>query len=105
MTKTIGKKTSAETWLDSLDPATTPARDGRHLREIGWALTALEQAETDLHSRGGGRAGGRRLLGSHRARPGHLPAGRAPEIRSPNQTAPRSRRTSAPRRPHRAERY
>ena len=50
MTKTIGKKTSAETWLDGLDPATTPARDGRHLREIGRALTALEQAEIDLHS-------------------------------------------------------
>ena len=50
MTKTIGKKTSAETWLDSLDPATTPARDGRHLREIGRALTALEQAETNLHA-------------------------------------------------------
>jgi hypothetical protein len=50
MTKTIGKKTTAETWLDSLDPATTPARDGRQLREIGRALTALEQAETDLHT-------------------------------------------------------
>lgn len=48
MTKTIGKKTSAETWLDTLDPATTPARDGRHLREIGRALTALEQSEIDL---------------------------------------------------------
>lgn len=49
MTKTISK-TNAETWLDSLDPATTPARDGRHLREIGRALTALEQAETNLHN-------------------------------------------------------
>lgn len=48
MTKTIGKETSAETWLDTLDPATTPARDGRHLREIGRALTALEQSEIDL---------------------------------------------------------
>ena len=48
MTKTIGKKTSAETWLNTLDPATTPARDGRHLREIGRALTALEQSEIDL---------------------------------------------------------
>jgi hypothetical protein len=50
MTKTIGTKTSAETWLDGLDPATTAARGGRHLREIGRALTALEQAEIDLRS-------------------------------------------------------
>jgi hypothetical protein len=50
VTKTIGKKASAETWLDGLDLATSPARDERHLREIGRALTALEQAEIDLHS-------------------------------------------------------
>ena len=50
MTKTIGDKTSAELWLDSLDPATIPARDGRHLREVGRALTALEKAETDVHA-------------------------------------------------------
>lgn len=48
MAKTISE-TSAETWLDSLAPATTPARDGRHLREIGRALSALEQADADLH--------------------------------------------------------
>ncbi|MGV8966390.1 MAG: hypothetical protein ACOH2F_08930 [Cellulomonas sp.] len=59
MTKTIGKKTSAETWVDTLDPATTPARDGRHLREIGRALTALEQSEIDLRDAvGAARAAG-----------------------------------------------
>lgn len=46
MARTISK-TSAETRLDSLDPATSLPWDGRHLREIGRALTALEQAETD----------------------------------------------------------
>lgn len=40
--------TDAEDWLDSLDPATAPSRDGRHLRAIGAALTALEQAQANL---------------------------------------------------------
>ena len=64
MTKTIGKKTSAETWLDTLDPATTPARDGRHLREIGRALTALERSEIDLREavEAARAAGDRRLV-------------------------------------------
>ena len=58
MAKTISN-TSAKTWLDSLDPATTPSRDGRHLREIGRALTALEQADTDLrHAVEAARAAG-----------------------------------------------
>ncbi len=40
--------TSTERWLDGLDPATTPARDGRHLRAIGIALAAAEEAEVRL---------------------------------------------------------
>lgn len=41
-------KTDVEEWLDTLDPATTPAKDARHLREIGQALTNLEDAERAL---------------------------------------------------------
>ena len=51
MTKTMpDTKTSAERMLDELEPATHPARDGRHLRKIGAALTALEQAEDNLRA-------------------------------------------------------
>lgn len=41
-------KTDVEEWLDTLDPETTPGRDARHLREVGKALTALEEAEKNL---------------------------------------------------------
>lgn len=41
-------KSSVEEWLDTLDPQTTPARDARHLRAIGQALTNLEDAEQAL---------------------------------------------------------
>lgn len=37
-----------EQWLDGLDPATTPGRDGKHLRKIGMALTDVEAAEQRL---------------------------------------------------------
>ncbi|MGH8962204.1 MAG: sigma-70 family RNA polymerase sigma factor [Jatrophihabitantaceae bacterium] len=39
----------AESWLDSLDPGTTPAEDPSDLRRIGLALRALadEQREVD----------------------------------------------------------
>ena len=36
--------------LDHLDPATHPARDARHLRHIGAALTAVELAEDNLRA-------------------------------------------------------
>lgn len=39
------QQTDVEAWLDSIDPATTPARDARHLRAIGSALTDLEGIE------------------------------------------------------------
>ena len=48
MTKTTSKQ-SVEEWLDSLDPSTMVVRDGRHMREIWAARTALEAAETRLH--------------------------------------------------------
>jgi len=38
-------KTEVEDWLDALDPKTVPARDGRHLRAVGQAVTDLEAAE------------------------------------------------------------
>ncbi len=41
-------KSDVEGWLDTLDPATTPAKDARHLREIGQALANLEDAERAL---------------------------------------------------------
>lgn len=43
-------RTADEAWIDELDPSTTPLRDGRHLRRIGDALTALENAEEALHT-------------------------------------------------------
>lgn len=41
---------AAEAWLDSLDPAETPADDPRDLRRVGLAQRALEDAERDLHA-------------------------------------------------------
>lgn len=41
-------KTDVEEWLDTLDPSATPAKDARHLREIGQALSNLEEAEQAL---------------------------------------------------------
>ncbi|RFA11257.1 hypothetical protein B7R54_12265 [Subtercola boreus] len=38
-------RTAGEAWLDQLDPASTPLKDGRHLRTIGNALSALDDAE------------------------------------------------------------
>jgi hypothetical protein len=38
----------AEAWLDSLDPAETPAEDPRDLRRIGLALADVAKAERDL---------------------------------------------------------
>lgn len=38
----------ADAWLDSLDPATTPAEDTADLRRIGQALRKIAGAETDL---------------------------------------------------------
>lgn len=38
----------AEAWLDSLDPAETPAEDPRDLRRIGLALADVAKAEGDL---------------------------------------------------------
>lgn len=38
----------AEKWLDSLDPATTPAEDPADLRRIGHALAGLSVAEREL---------------------------------------------------------
>jgi hypothetical protein len=37
-----------EAWLDSLDPATTPAEDPADLRRIGIALTHLADDEREL---------------------------------------------------------
>ncbi|GAB3042587.1 hypothetical protein GCM10027052_25850 [Parafrigoribacterium mesophilum] len=41
-------KADVERWLDGIDPNTDPGRDGHHLRAIGAALTALEEAEDAL---------------------------------------------------------
>ncbi|WP_163544741.1 hypothetical protein [Occultella kanbiaonis] len=49
MTKTSAKD-NVEEWLDSLDPATAPARDGRHLRAISTARKALAEAEASLQA-------------------------------------------------------
>jgi len=38
----------AEAWLDSLDPATTPAEDAADLRRVGLALRGAAAAETEL---------------------------------------------------------
>ena len=37
-----------EIWLDSLDPATTPASDAADLRRIGAALSDVDVAENEL---------------------------------------------------------
>lgn len=47
MAKTT-KRNEVENWLDTIDPAAMPARDGRYLRKVGAALAAFEQAEADL---------------------------------------------------------
>jgi hypothetical protein len=47
MAKTRGRS-SVDNFLDSIDPKTTQARDGKHLREIGRALDRLEEAESEL---------------------------------------------------------
>lgn len=38
----------AEAWLDSLDPAATPAEDPADLRRIGLALRALAEDQQEL---------------------------------------------------------
>jgi hypothetical protein len=40
---------NAEQWLDELDPATTPARDAKHMRRIAAARDRLAQADRELH--------------------------------------------------------
>jgi len=55
--------TDAETWLNSLDPAATPAEDPTDLRRIGLALRDLadDQREVDeavAAARGNGRSWG-----------------------------------------------
>jgi hypothetical protein len=42
------EKNAVENWLDTIDPASVSARDGRYLRKVGAALTTLEHAEADL---------------------------------------------------------
>jgi len=49
-TKTSNDTTSAERMLDELDPATDPMRDGRHLRAIATARTAVDAAKADLQA-------------------------------------------------------
>lgn len=44
------EQTSADRMLNEMDPTTHPARDWRHLRMIGAALTALEAAEEALRT-------------------------------------------------------
>jgi hypothetical protein len=39
---------AAEAWLDSLDPATTPAEDPADLRHIGLALRAMSDQQREL---------------------------------------------------------
>ena len=39
---------AAQAWLDSLDPAATPAEDPRDLRRIGLALSDVATAEREL---------------------------------------------------------
>ncbi len=41
-------KTDVEGWLDGIDPNADAGHDGRQLRAIGAALTALERAEDAL---------------------------------------------------------
>lgn len=47
MTRT-SSRTNVDAWLGSLDIDTVELRDGKHLREIGRALSALEAAEEQL---------------------------------------------------------
>ncbi|HEY0258412.1 MAG TPA: hypothetical protein VGC18_01055, partial [Lacisediminihabitans sp.] len=42
------KKIDVEKWLDDIEPDATPVRDGRYLRAIGAALTAIEEADKEL---------------------------------------------------------
>jgi hypothetical protein len=42
--------TAAEDWLDSLDPASTPADDPRELRRVGLAQRGVEEAEAELRA-------------------------------------------------------
>lgn len=42
--------TDAEDWLDNLDPATTPAKDARHLREIATIRQTITEAEEQLRA-------------------------------------------------------
>lgn len=44
----VHETTDIDSWLDGIDPTTAPGRDGRHLRAIGDALTALENADAEL---------------------------------------------------------
>ena len=48
MTTETEIETDAEEWLDTLDPATTPAKDARHLREIAAVRERIAEAEQDL---------------------------------------------------------
>lgn len=41
---------AAEQWLDELNPATTPARDARHLRRIIAAQEGCDAAEAELRA-------------------------------------------------------
>lgn len=43
------EKTNIETWLDNLEVDPAKARDGRHMRRIAAAATALTAAETELN--------------------------------------------------------
>jgi hypothetical protein len=50
----------AEAWLDSLDPASTPAEDPGDLRRLGLALRALAEAQREVDQAvGDARAKGR----------------------------------------------
>lgn len=49
MTMNAHTHTDDFTGLDTLDPATTPARDATHFRQIRVARANLDQAEADLH--------------------------------------------------------
>ncbi|MBB5787530.1 hypothetical protein [Jiangella mangrovi] len=41
-------RNSVDEWLDSLDPKSTPARDGKNLRAIGRALDHVEESQSEL---------------------------------------------------------
>lgn len=48
MARTTDEPKTVDGWLDSLDPAATPAKDAVGLRAVGRALTELEAAEATL---------------------------------------------------------